>query len=530
MKRYILGFIVCLITLLSHSQELIVLHQGNDSKSFNMSDIDSITHRANDVLNIYSNSQSESFSVMTVDSISIMKSEQTVNEINALIVANIEDPEILQINASDGSSWHFYGIKDEEGLTDSITHAEYITPEGNISIVQFDSKGRIISFVAPNNVEITFEWTNNDEAVVKIFNPEDNSYNFFNWIFNSIPSEARQITNTHLTPRKGKMKMQLLQDIINSPTFKVESNESNFYVLIRKCETPTNAKVFLRLYQMLYPGETEYKFGGEPYITTIYNYQFITTGWYEFKIPNLAFTKYKPNQLALEELEQAIIRIDEPLRNIFSGIAYIAENGGIMTAIESLSSYIGGLNPYVSTGVAAFEALIAAACEGGSNSENGILKRIYNDYEGSLKRYNPEWYYKEITKKIIIVPYVNGKPQKEVTMGVDGGDTIIELDGKPEIRSFSLTPSSPLAGEGYRAYVSYGCIPIGSKIVISVVGTDGYKDSTSQIVVSRDGKASLDVPGAAAGVQDVCSVKIYDPNGNEIASSVASLKFWNSHY
>lgn len=515
MKKYILALIISVFCGVSNAQDSITVYQGANTQKFLLSEIDSITHSNNNSVNIYHNSQKYGYSVMKVDSVSFAKAIQTPKKGTAAIIMNASDPEIVQITTEDGSIIHFYGIKEENGLADSITHAEIISPSGELSTIQFDSEGRISSYTASNNVEITLDWINIDEAVVKIYNPEDNTYIVTNLDLNYTPSSlSRFMEPEQQITRTGHIIMSQTPYVFNNILYKAEENSGSrdFDVRIRKCESPTNAKVFLRLFE----GGTAFDgVSTNGYITTIYSYQYITQGWYSFKIPDLAFSTSMPNK-------EVIDRIDESLKPIMRNISYLAEKGAITTGLLSL------ILPFIPGGLLSEPVLIAL-----SGMQLGIAitsKLLASEGIGWFyKTFDPEYYYKKVYNSMLVIPYVNGKPYKEdgCTIEFNYGDwgTVVELDGEPEIRSFDLSPKFPSAGQGYRASVFYSCIPKGSKIVMGIVGTDGYHNETTQTAAAESGSANLDVPGAATGVHDVCTVKIYDTNGQLIASTQASLTF-----
>ena len=509
MKRHILTLLISIFCGTLYSQDSITVYQGANTQKFLLSEIDSITHSNNNSVNIYHNSQKYGYSVMKVDSVSFVKAIQTPKKGTAAIIMNASDPEIVQITTEDGSIIHFYGTKEENGLADSITHAEFISPDGYIYIIEFDANGKISSFTNPDNVEITFDWLNTDEAVVKIYNPEDNSYIVTNLNLNLSVSYARQLRQRNNIVRTGDIVMSQIPFITvpyKTPEFTDASR--NFDVRISKCDAPTNAKVFLRLFE----GETE----TNKLISTIYDYQYVTQGWYSFKIPNFAFSTSMPNKEALE-------RIDNVLMPLMSAISWFGKARGTQNLVTLLTLFnpelLPLLTPPVRSVLAGFDVFLDRA--GGLIGDNGA--------GWFAKTFNPEWYYKKEDNSMLVIPYVNGKPYKEdgCTIEYDYGDwgTVVELDGEPEIRSFDLSPKFPSAGQGYRASVFYSCIPKGSKIVMGIVGTDGYHNETTQTTAAESGSANLDVPGAATGVHDVCTVKIYDTNGQLIASTQASLTF-----
>ncbi len=89
----------------------------------------------------------------------------------------------------------------------------------------------------------------------------------------------------------------------------------------------------------------------------------------------------------------------------------------------------------------------------------------------------------------------------------------ISIDGYEEIIGFWASPGNPPPGVGYMVYASLGCLEIGTEIGLSLVGTDGYTDSTTCIAEYPNHGCMLSVPGAEGGVVDVITLTI---NGIEV--------------
>ena len=103
----------------------------------------------------------------------------------------------------------------------------------------------------------------------------------------------------------------------------------------------------------------------------------------------------------------------------------------------------------------------------------------------------------------------------------------VDLGGQSTIRTLTLNPISPQAGEGYQAIADVFCLQEGSLVRFSIIGTDGYSDSeTFNISANQtDGTFYLDVPGAATpGIQDTDTIEITLPDGTVI-SQKATLVF-----
>lgn len=504
MKKILLSFLIVFFCVVSYAQDSITVYQGTKVQKFLLSEIDSITHNANNTVNIYHNDQKYGYSVMKVDSVSFSQDSQIEKEGTATIILNAEDPKVVTLTKNNGEILNFYGKKDEGGAVEYFTQMEYVNTEGQISLMEFYENGQIKMFTAPNDVTIEFEWVSAEDAAIKVYNPEDNSYIITNWNIHGSANAAKRLIHDKIASRSGSLVMTQIPEVYSMLKAPAKAPENRGYdVWVKKCDSPTNAKVYIKIVD----GQNHSDF-----ITNIYDYQYVTQGWYSFHIPNWTFPTTMPNK-------ELIDKIDLRLNIILSAISECAGNGSLLLAINSalLMSGIGTVPAVVTMGLEAFIVI-------GSN----VLGNI-DEVSWFFQKFNPEWYYHEEYTNIFVIPYVNGKayPEEGYHINFDDGDwgSTVNLEGNPEIRSFDLSPAYPSAGQGYRASVFYRCIPQGSKIVMGIVGTDGYHNETTQTAAAESGSANLDVPGAAAGVYDVCTVKIYDTNGQLIASTQASLTF-----
>lgn len=113
---------------------------------------------------------------------------------------------------------------------------------------------------------------------------------------------------------------------------------------------------------------------------------------------------------------------------------------------------------------------------------------------------------------LLLVPTVNALPNniygnaQKYEHGTQIKDTKITWGGNPTINTFTLNPPSPARGQSYNAVANLYCLPEGSRIIMDIVGTDGYTNSQTQTVGSQiNFTATLSVPGAESGVKDVCT-------------------------
>jgi hypothetical protein len=137
------------------------------------------------------------------------------------------------------------------------------------------------------------------------------------------------------------------------------------------------------------------------------------------------------------------------------------------------------------------------------------------------------------TSDVLLVPLVIALPTDAVGIPrpAHGNgpfpNLLVDLGGNTTIRSISLNPPNPGAQESYIATADIFCLPAGTVVTMSIVGTDGYTDSVSTTIqtTENDGKFTLFVPGAAtAGIRDVDTATVVLPDGQRLTLS-ASLVF-----
>jgi hypothetical protein len=83
----------------------------------------------------------------------------------------------------------------------------------------------------------------------------------------------------------------------------------------------------------------------------------------------------------------------------------------------------------------------------------------------------------------------------------------VDAGGDVEIVSFTTSPSDPAPFQGYTAFAEIRCAAPGTRVTLSIIGTDGYSDSITHIVTG-DQTVSLFVPGAEESIVDRVTVTI----------------------
>ena len=164
------------------------------------------------------------------------------------------------------------------------------------------------------------------------------------------------------------------------------------------------------------------------------------------------------------------------------------------------------------------ETIGASPSPGADNAAQGICDAVQE--------------YRQLSNKIIFIAQASDYPKDKYAPSVQADakgpyPTInFDLGGEPKIKSFTLNPPSPAEYQSYKGSAEVGCIPYGATVSLSIVGTDGYKDSVTYDVTTTQSQGHYDlyVPGSYSGVQDVVTLKIILPNGKQIVRT-ASLVF-----
>lgn len=93
------------------------------------------------------------------------------------------------------------------------------------------------------------------------------------------------------------------------------------------------------------------------------------------------------------------------------------------------------------------------------------------------------------------------------------------------VGELTISPPSPAQFESYVASAKVICLPAGSVSVISVLGTDGYRDARSYPASGAEQTVSLAVPGAQSGVSDTIDLVVTPSLGSGPITKRASLVF-----
>lgn len=424
--------------------------------------------------------------------------------------------EICYFVKENGDSITLIGEKDENGCASNVYLMKYSNANEKLA-TRFDEQMRPILLTYNNNVEISFDWIDEKFAIIKAYDPESNTYITTKWDSQEAPQAVKAETRSsygNTLPRQGEVSLTISNRQPNR-TFSTRAGEavddiSDQYCIftVTQCDYPKDASTWIGL-----SNAKTHKF-----IENLDYYKKSSTGVYLYRIPAGSYPSKATNQELCSRIDNWIL---SPLQ---VGLTWLAGFSSVADVIALACASTGiGVPP-----AAVLEALTVATVVGA-----GTLSVFMdaNGTQGLMSTFNPDWYYREyVVADMILSPYVITSTdvidceKQVITPETTNIRVNCDIDGEPTIDSFILEPDFPAAGQSYVASATFHCVPIGSSITMSIVGTDNYTNSKTTTVDTTSGIANLYVPGAATGVKDICTVVITPPYGSPIKMT-ASLMF-----
>lgn len=459
-----------------------------------------------------------------------IKEDENDNKPKTEFKVNLDptDYSIASLVSIDGDFIFIFGEKTNSGMPKSMREV-IITPhdgDGTTEIA-LNKEGNPTKVTAPNGVIMLFDWIAENKAALTLVDPNSNEQ--LNTLLdfnrenaecgNETPEKARQATKRI---GKGELTLKPFSQKSNiNPTPASRAGSKRGQLTVRQCNVATNAECWVNAYS--YSGMPHSGVGNFVGRLKCVN---VGQGKYEYILPQGVTGEH--HDLA-EHCDLVM--------SVLTGICQVSNTLGpayknaICTQI-SAGIAAGGISVPVALG---FEAACVAlnysleifchttAMEGamygdafsGADALCGVLQEMHLEWDDPL----------------LLIPTVNALPSN--VSGIpeqwDGTGELPSLEvswgGDANISQFTLTPSAPGRGQSYVATAYLYCLPAGSIITLSIVGTDGYTNSNIFVVGDEiNYQAELWVPGAESGVKDVCTIKLELPDGS-VKTKKASLVF-----
>lgn len=440
---------------------------------------------------------------------------------------NPYDQIIALIYTQDHDSIMVYGDKDANAIP--VTVRELIIHQHDAegrTVIKFDEQNRPVDYLVPNGVRMLLEWLDESSAALTLICPETGEQlNTIVYFDEGRQEMMSQPSNTTSNTRSGSVSMTI-------NTEQKIKNELNYHNSTRGVEGSLygyacggmagHGTYYVKVYKEI--GVYSYYLGTLPCTH-------LADNRYTYYIPDGIFDHHNINVEdicngvcnALNGLVCPVVTGMGPAgmtlicTAILDGITATATYGISLTATEAFMGVCAG----VST---ALEWYCNTLGYGPSYNIEGLSSVFCSCFSAI----NFSW-----TDPIRLVPYLHALPHDVFGQGVwyeygTGAPSPLEVDagGDPSINSFELEPSAPVAYQDYNAIAYLSCIPAGTLVTMSIVGTDGYQNTESHTIGTDSPyvDVTLQVPGSYAGVYDVCTVVVTPPGGPSLTKT-ASLVF-----
>ena len=419
------------------------------------------------------------------------------------------DTDILLVGKNDnGDDITILGTKDSKGYPKAITGFEFkeksSKKEGKLT---FDGD-KLVQAETGEGVIILFDYLNNGEVAVTMIDEETGEE-----FKTSVKQDGKAATDFSVQSGTRSGNTTLTVDDYSAP------EEVPFTGIATKAaatKATGDVKGYIKVEKCGYPDDE-----AKPYVEIYKDNGF---GSYNVKVGT-----YTATRVGKGEYEYTFPGSEQPHHEI--NLAKYA--GGLATLMGWICTAYGGSEPYLASVICPSISAALAGTVVGAGAAATFLAACASTvaglaiYCGTFGTGVPGG--DDISSKIaskldikwdeplVIVPYLKGLPDlKGKAFTYTSGSTAQTAtfsNENPTIAFFKLTPAAPSSGQSYDAEAGLKCIPAGSKVTISITGTDGYSDSKTE-TFEEDRLAvgvKLHVPGASKGVRDVCEVKVDMP-------------------
>jgi hypothetical protein len=454
-------------------------------------------------------------------------SQQTSGGIFACL--NPTDPTFITMTNAKGEEAVLSGTKTSAGMPNKLEQIVVKNADETEYTQMYLNDDQLLKqVIAPNGVQMLFEWISKTKAAVTLIDPNTNEQ--LNTVVDFENPSSAPAPNMNALMRRGKSSMTIeptrIEEVSSEGTIMHRAgNTGDIYV--EECDyAQANVEVLVEVYAW-----TEVNgFGNKGKWKCNIKCKNVGKGHYEFTVPS-------------EEYEHTDFtgfagKINDIINEICDKNSYLLPGSGFKEAVcIAVSGAIAAAGLGISAPVAAGFLKACTALSISVDTMCGLVNGNLDIPAGmpSLATQLIEIMKEEEFKwnRLYMRPFVNAIPKckyGDAQVLIDGQTfktTTINMGGSPTIAAFSLNPSAPGHGVSYTATAVMGCLPEGSKVTMSIVGTDGYTDTQTSTVPADGTKsytAKLHVPGAATGVKDICTVNVTLPDGNMLEKK-ASLVF-----
>jgi len=434
---------------------------------------------------------------------------------------NPGDPLVLTEHSSGGQFIEYFGLKDPDGFATLVNYIRVTDSGGEITEFRLDPEGRPVQIFAFNGVVFNIIWQSDTLILISVISANGSVQANVSIDLSTLTSTPLSLTaicdpstpsnlEINRAPRGGKAVQVKKNELILQSDIDLSGNAlsstSSSLIYVKRCETPINNAAV----DMLVAGQENSNI--VPFILPGF---LLENGTYSVNIPTI------PSTIG-DQAEEICKNIADPLGNVCAGLGLIPTGSealicsSIAAAIDILTVPSGeaiAIAAACTSGFAAARVYCATLGEGVPGGPS-LADFICDNIDELVDRFTGEDYFLAPSANIPGVGYFAVAGANAPAEG-PFPNFVIDAGGAVDILSFTSFPVDPLPYQGYVATAAITCAPANTSVTMTIVGTDGYVDSTS-CSIEGDNSCSLFVPGAEEGVIDTVTTSISNGPSKQI--------------
>lgn len=465
---------------------------------------------------------------------------------NFTIMTNSSDPLLATAETSDGRVMEFYGTRDVSGKPSSVDQIFIRSANGDAIQYDLDSTGRPTKIFAVDGTQFLLNWISPTEVALAVISSDGttqvNTTVDFTQASNNAALELASLTATATTTQKdgstprggrrvtlqfsprqtraiqsfktvGDQKSAGISPLMGAIQTAQGVGDGTCTVQVTSCELPEeNADVYVDVLD----DDADRKFLGQFRATRV------SAGTYQATIPTDRAPTINPSEICQDLAFKLGIICDVAFTTPGAAAFFCLRLGIVLASTVILAPIALKITAACSAVTFGFDLYCNTIGGGPVPGAESLV-----DLLCKAKTLN-----RTFISDIILQPRVIGLPNSIVGASATAPgqgpypNLTVNLGSKTAVRSFTLTPSSPGAGVGYVGTADIFCLPAGTTVTLSVIGTDEYQDTTSTTIplAQREGTFTLSVPGAESGIQDTVTLAVIRSDGQNLTYT-ASLVF-----
>ncbi len=415
--------------------------------------------------------------------------DEKSNEAEFFMYTSPGDPQIFKAVHPDGTEVIYQGIKDRDGFPLKISSYSVLFPEEDIPhYYELNDEGQITKAHANNGTTFEMNWLSSSKILVTAISPSG-ELEIKTTVDLSENTDEEKSRQNFENIRKGQ-----------SPSIKVKASSTTHDVREAQKAVKGNMSVYLEKCGEAYDKATVYvklnPWDGGP-----------------VQLSNSGDGNYSAASPQVEEpvdFDYYCQWVASSL-DLTCNVAVAADPNGICSAIGyAIDGAVGGPTgeaiPITAACLSVWKG-VAAYCKtlGTSAADKSIASYLCDKITGTIQ--NPPEQVTYTATPYALIPGEDNIKGSEQPLSPGGSISWgLNAMASKKIKNFSTSPLNPGPGQGYTASADILCPELnGSKITISVVGSDGYQNSET-VTLSQNSAVSLFVPGAEAGVKDTITI------------------------